>query len=284
MAFDTLGPRLQPVANASLRFCTGRFGKNGLKLEEEISPRISWRPTFHLKPIPSLIMAAEVSDSLYPNILKIAAYDLLNFDFPVAVYLVCPLDTYVSDIKQTTIRVLRSNGFGIITVDDQKVTTIQHNCVPLAQHLSEEALNTELNGLTTSMKVRFRSAHGAYTSNVGQGLQASGQIVEALVINIANGAVKANLAKASILKRPAAEAIDELYGLQDFRDYRAALGGARDFAKEYRHIASHPAKSAKQTIDKIRKCRSGFMDAIRISKNLFAVLKKKGYKIAIHTT
>ena len=284
MPFDTLASRLQPVAKVSLKFCTSRFGRNGLKLEAEISPKISWRPTFHLRSTPSLIVAAEISDSLYPGILKIAAHDLLSFSFPVAVYLVCPLDTYVSDKKQTTIRALKADGFGIITVDDQETATIQHNCGPLAQHLSEESLTAELSGLTPAMKVRFRSAHAAYTSNVGQGLQAGGQIVEALVMNIAKEAAKENLVKAGLPKQSAADAIDELYGLEAFKDHRAALGGARDFAKEYRNIASHPARSAKQAIDKIRKCRSGFIVAIRISKNLCAVLRQKGYKVAIHTT
>lgn|GEM_PF-1911080 len=284
MSFHTLAPRLQPVAHASLKYFTYRFGKNGLKINTEISPGISWRPTFHLKATSSLIVAAEVSDGLYPEILKIAAHDLLKFDFPVAVFLVCPLDTYLSDKKQTSIRSLKADGFGLITVDDHTVATIQHNCVPLAQHLSEDSLDTELGDLSPTLKVTFRAAHDTYAGNVGQGLQAGGQIVEALVMNIAKGAVKANLVNASVLKQSAADAIDELYSLQPFKNHRAALGGARDFAKEYRNIASHPAKSAKEAIDKIRKCKTGFINAIRIAKNLCAVLKAKGYKIVIHTT
>jgi hypothetical protein len=36
--------------------------------------------------LPSFVMAIDESDNLYPAIIKIAAQDLLTFDFPVALY------------------------------------------------------------------------------------------------------------------------------------------------------------------------------------------------------
>jgi hypothetical protein len=103
-------------------------------------------------------------------------------------------------------------------------------------------------------------------------------------MNLAKGAVKSGLANANLVRQSAADIIDELYPLAAFKDYRATLGGARDFAKEYRNIASHPSRTAKQAIDKIRKCRTGFIDSIRHSKNLCNVLQRMGYATSIHTT
>ncbi|HKQ25787.1 MAG TPA: hypothetical protein VJT81_15180 [Burkholderiales bacterium] len=284
MPFDTFSSRLQPVALAGLKFCKNRYGTNGLRVEEEIDSNISWRPSFYMKPNPALIVAAEVSDSLYPGILKIAGHDVFRFDFPISILLVCPLDVFMADTKQTTIKQLKAHGFGIITVDEGNRAVLQHACIPLAQHLSEEELDSELSGLTPNQKVLFRGSHATYITNEGQGLQGAGQIVEALVNAIAKGAVSEALTSASILSKATADIIDELYSLKDFREHRAALGGARDFAKEYRNTVSHPARNAKQAIDKIRKCRSGFIDAIRISKNLYQVLLIKAYSSRINVT
>ena len=83
---------------------------------------------------------------------------------------------------------------------------------------------------------------------------------------------------------PLAEIIDELYALAHFKAHRAALGGARDFIKEYRNISSHPSRTGREAVEKIRKCREGFVTAIRVSKNLVTILAANGYKVSVHTT
>ena len=44
-----------------------------------------------------LIVAIEVSDPLYPEVLKIAAHDIEHYDYPIAVYQACSLDVYQHD-------------------------------------------------------------------------------------------------------------------------------------------------------------------------------------------
>ena len=82
----------------------------------------------------------------------------------------------------------------------------------------------------------------------------------------------------------AADKIDSLYLLNDFKHHRAALGGTRDFVREYRNTASHPAQTAKDAVDKIRKCRIGFFDAIRIAKKLSELAAAKNYRLNINIT
>src|SRR6266478_1655951 len=155
MAFDTFDPRLKPIAEKALAFCKNRYGGNGLKVEQGIDANIAWRPTFFLRPQRFLILAVEVDDNLYPEALKGAAYDIGHFDSPIAVFQACTLGAYQSDPKQTKINLLRGHGFGIITVDDEGVATIQHTCVPLAQHISGPELDSELSGLNPVLKVKF---------------------------------------------------------------------------------------------------------------------------------
>jgi len=284
MPFDSLTPRLKAVATASLAYCKNRYGGNGLKVEEGIDKAIGWRPTFFLRPAKFLVLAVEVDDNIYPEALKGAAHDIGHFEFPIAVFLACPLGTYQGDPKQTKVNLLRRHGFGIITVDDDAHAVVQHPCIALAQHISPDQLETEVAGLNSILKVKFKSAYETYTSNEGQGLQQAGQIVEALVHSLAVQAGSKGLAPANVAKNSLADMIDLLYGLKLFRDHRAALGGARDFVKEFRNTASHAPKSAKQAAEKIRKCKVGFLDAIGVARKLRVVMQAMGFRVRIYTT
>jgi hypothetical protein len=284
MAFDTYSQRLQLVALKALSHCKDRYGANGLKMEQAIDTSISWRPSFHLRPTRFLIVAVEAADNLYPEALKGAAHDISHFDHPIAVYQACSLDVYQSDPKQAKISLLRRHGFGILTVDSDGRVTVQHTCIPLAQHISTEELDSQMAGLNHKLKVLFRAAHTTYLTNEGQGLQQAGQIVEGLVYSIAKQAADANIIPKAVLKQPLADMIDELYKTNQFKDHRAALGGAREFVKDFRNVASHAPKTAKAAADKIRKCKTGFMDAIAISMKLRAVMQAFGYRVHIYTT
>lgn len=281
MAFETLSERLQDVAARSLAFCKDRYGNNGVKIESGISDSILWRPTYFLKMGKFKIIAIEVEDNLYPEILKSAAHDIGHFDFPIAVYQACTLEAYQADPKQAKANLLKNHGFGIITVDEDGRVAVQHTCVPLAQHVSPDQFEEAISELSKPIKVAFRCAYDVYKTNETQGLQDAGQIVEAMVTAIANQAVKkGHLVSAA--NKPLAARIDDMYGTPRLQNYRAALGGTREYVQEFRNIASHPAKTAKEAAAKIRKCRAGFLDAASIATKLAALAKAEGYTIRLH--
>jgi hypothetical protein len=284
MPFDNFTPRLRAVATGALAYCKKRYGAHGLKIDEGLDREIGWRPTFFLRPNRFLILAAEVADIIYPEALKGAAHDIGHYDSPIAVYQVCPLDAYQNDPKQTKIHMLREHGFGIITVDDDGKVTVQHSCVPIAQHISSKQLESEINGLTAALKVNFRSAHATYLTNEGQGLQQASQIVEGLIRSIAAQAAKKGYVRAFAPTAALADVIDELYGKPQFKNHRAALGAARDFVKEFRNVASHAPKTAKAAVEKIRKCKTGFLDAANVSKKLREVMHLMGFQARIYIT
>lgn len=282
MPFDTLTARLREVATKSLNFCKARYGSNGVKIEEGISDAIMWRPTFYLKIGKFKIVAVEVEDNLYPGSLKGAAHEISHFDFPIAVYQACTLEAFQSDPKHKNVNLLKSHGFGIITVDEDGNAVVQHQCVPLAQHISPDAFERSISGLSGPLKVAFRSAYAVYQTNETQGLQDAGQIVEAVVTSIAEQAVKKGDLRPAPPKQALANRIDDMYGAQSLAGHRPALGAARNFVKEFRNTASHPAKTAKQAAENIRKCRTGFLDAASVCSNLRGLAQDKGYKIKIH--
>lgn len=280
MAFGTFNHRLQAVALASFLHCKTRFGTAGAKAESEIDKDISWKPTFQVKSGVKVI-AVEVDDNLYPEILKIAAHDIRRTEKPIVVYQACSLEAFVLDKKQVEINKLKRDGFGIITVDEHNNVTVQHVAVPLVQHIAEDDLDRELKGLTQKMKVAFRAAHTAYVSDAGQGLQLAGQIIEALVTGIATAMKKKGLSINP--KKAVADIIDDIYAEPTFAKYRGAgLGGTRDFIKEFRNTASHPSGSAKLAAEKLKKCKAGFFDATKLAKKLRDIAKKENLSIPFH--
>jgi hypothetical protein len=280
MAFDTLPARLRPVAESGLRLIVNRFGRTGLKTDSEIHPSISWKPTLYVKSR-SLIVAAEVVDEvIYPPILKIAAHDINHYDRPVSVYVICQLETFQADKQQTTIRLLKKHGFGIITVDAEGVADFQHQCIPLNQHIPEDEFESQIRGLTPNLKVLFRNAYTTYETREGQGLQEAGQIVEAVVSAMAEEAFKKRLVTRGELGNSAADNIDALY--KNLPHRRGALGGAREFMREYRNIASHPTKSAAEAMEKIRRCKDGFFRSIRITEALHEAMRQEKMPLRLH--
>lgn len=281
MPFDTMSDRLQQVARQSLNFCRARYGAAGLKVEEGIHNSIGWRPTYHLKPTKFRMIAVEVEDHLYPEGLKGAAHDLSHYDFPVLVYQACSLEAYQTDPRQERVAQLRKHGFGIITVDEAGNVVIQHHCVPLMQFISQDVFDKEITGLASKIKIALKDAYDTYGTNEGQGLQQVGQVVEAMVNSIAKAAVRVGVV-AIPQGVPLADMIDRLYATNVFQQHRAALGGAREFVKDFRNIASHAPKSASQAAEKIRKCRTGFLDGLTQCQKLQAVAKQLGYPIKLN--
>src|SRR5215204_228239 len=118
MAFETLSDRLRLVADASLALCRTNYGSSGLKREEPIHESIGWKPTFYLRPSRILVVAVEVNDYLFPQILQIAADEIAHHNQPVAVYQARSLDIYQKDRNLVRSTLLRDRGFGIITVSE----------------------------------------------------------------------------------------------------------------------------------------------------------------------
>lgn len=282
MPFETLSPRLQDIAARALAHCRARYGANGLKIEEGIDKAISWRPSFVLRPAKFRIVAVEVEDNPYPEALKIAAHDIGHFDFPISVYQACSLEAYQADPKQAKIKQLRKHGFGILTIDDDGEVAFQNVGIPLLQHISSDQFNAAIAQVNPELRVALNAAYEVYETNEGQGLQQAGQIVEGLVQSIAMQAAKRNVVTTAGLTGGLADTIDALYQTNVFKSHRAALGGARDFIREYRNPASHAPKNPKEAADKIRKCKTGFLDAISVCRKLREVARSVGYRVRIY--
>lgn len=106
--------------------------------------------------------------------------------------------------------------------------------------------------------------------------------MEAMVTCIGEHAQKRGLITPAEASGALADTIDALYAKNAFRNHRAALGAARDFIKEFRNIASHPQRTAKEAMTKLQKCRAGFLTGIGVAAKLRAAMQLLHYNVRIH--
>jgi hypothetical protein len=107
-------------------------------------------------------------------------------------------------------------------------------------------------------------------------------MIEGLVLCISTQAEKAGKIPTGTSKRDAAEIVDVLYSTQMFHNHRAALGGTRSFLRTYRNPPSHAARTPKAAAQKIRMCKAGLFEALRIAGELRSLIQKVGYRAIIH--
>lgn len=83
-------------------------------------------------------------------------------------------------------------------------------------------------------------------------------------------------------RRDAAQIVDVLYDTNKFQNYRAQLGGARNFVRTYRNPSSHAARSPKAAAENIRRCKAGFFEALRMAAELQSLIRGVGYRVSVH--
>jgi hypothetical protein len=278
--FKQLNPSylINDVAKPVADYCTKQYGKAGLKIEKELKAGLQWRPSIQIKTSKFQILAIEVSDLIYPAVVKTVAHDLLvdHADVPISVSVACPLSVYQADLRHAEVSRLKSHGFGLFTVDDVGHVIEQIPAVALIHHIPENVFAKRLEGLPQKLKVLGRKAFGVYKEQSYQGVQDIGQVIEALIFSFAAGAEKKGWI--TKVRKNAADVIDDLYESKEkaLHDQRAAIGHARAFMKKYRNASSHPPKTAAAAADLIKRCREGFLTATDVIADLNAAIRACG--------
>lgn len=284
MPYSSLSQHLAAgVADHVQTHLTDRYGRTGFKVESQIHNDVHWTPTLQIKTNRFCLLGIEVSDQIYPSIIKIAAYDLgaICADMPVCISVACPLAEYQADVRQTISKQLRRDGIGLITVDDVGNVTEQFAPIPVIHHIQEEAFSKRIADLPTSVRVKFSAAYDVYRTNAYQGLQDVSQVVEALSMGFAKDCLKKGWITS--VGNTAANALDALYNSTEnlVTQQRAAIGGARDYMRNVRNPASHPPKNMAEVAARTQECREGFLNTTRVAGNLCEAIHRCGLKIRL---
>ena len=79
--------------------------------------------------------------------------------------------------------------------------------------------------------------------------------------------------------KDAAKQVDELFGLKEMADARAALGQARAFFKAHRNPTSHAPKNGDAAVKVLAQARDGFLAAITTQRDLMQAARARAFKI-----
>lgn len=282
--FDLLFPPYleSAVAKPALSYFKRKFGANGLKIEKPFSVNVPWTPTIQIQSSGTDLILIEVTESPYPLVFKSAYPSLLHEEGnrAIKVFQACPLEVFHDKKNSKEFRDLKTHGFGLVTVDENGVVDEQFSAAVVIHHIAETKFDSSVKDLPSDVKAAFVNAFAVYRTNARQGLNAGGQVVEALIHQIAAASFELGLLTSYSARAAAADVIDNLYGAgqQKLKDQRACFGGARQFMKLDRNASSHPAKSKKQATVTMQSTKEGFESAIRVASELSKARKSLGIK------
>lgn len=287
--FDLLTPKYlaAAVAEPALKFFKKKHGANGLKIEQPFSAKVNWAPTFQLKSAAAELTLVEVYETLYPAIFKLSYASILTEEATraIKVYQACPLSSYRDSKHPELARQLKAHGFGLVTVDDDGNVDEQFPAAVIIHLVPKSKFDESVKNLPADVKSSLSKSFDVYNTDAKQGLQHSGQVVEALIHLIAEYSHKQGWLTSYAARDNAADLIDKLYAApaQKLSGQRASLGGARQFMKIDRNASSHPAKSKLQAKAKIMGIREGFEQSLRVCSELCKTRKHIGLtkKIAL---
>jgi len=248
---------------AAKRFFAEHHEVTKIEVGTAIDDKLGWQPSLHFDATDHLVIAAEMSDTPYPAILRLRHADLMNIDLPIAVYCVCPEDAFLSKDAQPDVHLLQAHGYGLITVDRNHHSMRRFSCIPLIQHIPDDEFKHEIDGLPKKLRARIRDAFDTYRNNAVSGLQDLSEIIEGLIYAAAKGVVRKGWAPKELLTKTTADVLDDLAALKECKAARAGIGAVRGFVKQYRNPSHHFPKNRKQALKKYRSAQHGFRDGLK---------------------
>ncbi|MEM8541428.1 MAG: hypothetical protein AAGF25_10785, partial [Pseudomonadota bacterium] len=123
-----------------------------IKIDQELDRNLNWTPSLQFKVQTHLTVLAEISENPYPQILSMRRMDILDLNFPISVYCVCPEEAYLTSGGHSEAKKLIEHGFGLLTVNSLGAVQRVSSCIPLIQRISEVDFNSELKGLTPTVR------------------------------------------------------------------------------------------------------------------------------------
>lgn len=278
MSWDRFQSGERWLAEAAYSWLRQRYGVSAVKVFDEISPKIPWRPSLHLKANSYTLVAAEVSEERpYPDILAQRMNEIVRFQAPVSVYCVCPAEEFLKRSRQGEVGNLKRDGIGLLTVDRDGSVTRQHQCIPLVQHIPEREFLDAVHPIPKrNVRVQLQDAYDTYLTDPVSGNRAAADILEELINDAARKAARKQIISNNSARKRIAELLDDMYWCEEFKHSRPGIAAARSYVAEYRNTFSHAPKSSKQAYKKYNRCKDGFKACISAIDQFLRSMKNAG--------
>lgn len=245
-------------------------------IDAEISKDIGWRPTMHWKTKEGYI-ACEVSERPHPPILTSAYAEIYAKGLPIKIISAFPIEHSLSHKDyQADKNKAKEFGMGILPVNSGKVGSFEHYGIQVSLHLP-----------CPVMKSFHKSVHGdinhAYdiysNSDPAHGVQELGQIVEKVLINLADDAKKkGKLAKSGFKDKDTFYALNTLISdlIDDKVIDKIILKKCGTFADD-RNSVSHKTQNLAEAIKKQSRIKDLFKTGLFILEDLPEKMKQEKY-------
>ena len=262
------------LRDAACRYFWSLYGGPRMYVDSPLSPNLLWTPALRFTLHGHINVFVEPSESdCFPKIIELKQAEVRSFPQPIAIYAVCPDDVISAAAERSKIRTLKSNGFGLITVDPEGRVTNLSSAIPLVQVIAKAEVDQQIGSLPNSIKQRVSEAFEHYRNAPINGIKHISELVEGLVKQAGadasrrkNVRIGANLSIAKIL--------DIMHQEPTLNSVRAEIGGVRGYVQAYRNPSHHWPKNKAEAYTKYADCRHGFLDGIRKIVSFREAMKK----------
>lgn len=268
----------EALRDAATKYFKETFQLSVIKINEPLGKGLSWTPSFHFYLHDHLMVAVEVSEAAYPMILSLRRVDLEKLQFPVAVYSVCPEETYLSDQKDA--KRLINDGYGLLTVDKDGTVQKRASSIPILQMIYEEEFRERVKGMPQSARKRLAQCFDVYRQNAALGVSDITEAFEGLVLKAGRAAVKkAWLAAGDVNPGNSAATLKAMQVCPQLQNCVAAVGGAQGYISNWRNLSHHFPKNPAKAAKKYRECKHGFIEGIQQIKSFQEAFGHQGIKL-----
>ncbi|HEX9397199.1 MAG TPA: hypothetical protein VF943_10740 [Burkholderiales bacterium] len=131
--YRALQEELRPFADGAIKYLKNEFGVSSLKIEEELSAKIDFRPTLHgLLPDKHLV-CVEVCDTLFPPLLERFILGCRNAGLPIKLFIALPKGQ-INTIETRSLSFAQENGIAILEIAENGSGKLIHG-LPLSLSL-----------------------------------------------------------------------------------------------------------------------------------------------------
>ena len=266
------------LIRAVRKFFEDHYENPVIHLHKQLHRDLAWTPALRFTIHEHVNVFVEPSEtSPYPHILKLKLAEVFHFPQPIAIYVVCPEDMISKTAQQRVDRKhLQNHGFGLITVDSHGQAQRMFSASPLIHVIPRAEFKREIAGLRVKIRQRVSEAFDDYHSNTASGVSALSEVIEGLVEQAGNDALKKEYLVKNSLRNGIAKTLDALYDADRFKDVRAAIGGVRSYIKEYRNLSHHWPKNEKKAYQKYAECRHAFLEGIKKIQQFSEAMRSVG--------
>ena len=270
MSNDGLSSPLDSLRDAA-RACFADLYSSPTFHVEKALKKLPWTPALRFVLHRHVHVFVEPSDSgPYPRRLHMLHTKVSNHPEPIAVYSVC----HEAAMDNAARRELKSHGFGLVTVGQNRVAEVVFPAIPIVQVITEAEFKQRTGNLPKGIRQPVSEAFQDYVAKPVNGVKTLSEIVEGMVTKAGRDSAKKGCISNKDSGKALADVLDALY--QKHPQARADIGRARGFIKECRNLSHHWPRNKKDAYNKYANCRHDFLNGLHTIQTFRKAMKDVG--------